>query len=65
MLHLKTDYIIRGKIVGRVSSRSEDGVHVISAPLNLDGDELSGSVFVIRGALYYPYPFMKLRLARQ
>ena len=65
MLHIKTDFIIRGKMVGRVCVDSEIGTHTISAPLDLDGDQLEGSVFVIRGAISYPYPFLKLRLARQ
>jgi len=65
MLHIKTDFIIRGKMVGRVSANSEIGTHTISVPLDLDGDQIDGSVFVIRGALSYPYPFLKLRLARQ
>ena len=64
-LHVKTDFIIRGKMEGRVSANSETGTHDISVPLDLAGDQLDGSVFVIRGALSYPYPFMKLRLARQ
>ena len=65
ILHIKTDFIIRGKMVGRVSANSEIGTHTISIPLDLDRDQLDGSVFVIRGAFSYPYPFLKLRLARQ
>ena len=65
MLHIKTDYIIRGKIAGRISTGSEAGVHRISAPLDFEGDQLAGSVFVIRGGLSYPYPFLRLQLARQ
>jgi len=65
MLHIKTDFIIRGKMVGCVSDNSEIGIHTISVPLDLDADQLDGSVFVIRGAFTYPYPFLKLRLTRQ
>jgi hypothetical protein len=65
MLRIKTDFIIRGKMVGRVSADSETGTHTISVPLDLDGDQLDGSIFVIRGAFSFPYPFLKLRLARQ
>jgi hypothetical protein len=64
-LHIKTDFIIRGEMVGRVSIDSEIGTHTISVPLDLDGDQLDGSAFVIRGGLSYPYPFLKLRLTRQ
>ena len=64
LLHIKTDYILRGKMTGRVSSQSEDGAHVISIPLNLVGNELRGSAFVSGGAFDFPYPFLKLQLAR-
>jgi hypothetical protein len=62
-LHFKTDFIIRGRMVGAVTTGSEAGTHTVSAPLDLDGDQLDGSVFVIRGAFAQPYPFLKLRLA--
>jgi hypothetical protein len=65
MLHVKTDFIIRGQLVGRVSASSEIGRHRISVPLDFDRDQLHGSVFVIRNALAFPYPFLKLRLVRQ
>ncbi len=65
MLQVKTDFIIHGKMVGRVSANSEIGTHTISVPLDLDGNLLDGSVFVMRGGLSYPYPFLKLRLTRQ
>jgi hypothetical protein len=65
MLHIKTDFIIRGRMVGRVSADSETGTRSISAPLDLEGDQIDGSVFVLRGAFLYPYPFLKLRLVRR
>jgi hypothetical protein len=64
MLRIKTDFIIRGKIAGRVSPSSADGVYTISAPLDLEGDRLVGSVFVLRGVAD-PYPFLKLQLVRE
>ncbi len=64
LLHIKTDYIIRGKMTGRVSSQSEDGTHAISVPLNLVGNELQGSAFASDGTFDYPYPFLKLQLVR-
>jgi len=64
LLHIKTDYIIRGKMIGRVSSQSEKGSHVISVPFNLVGNELQGSAFVSGGTFDYPYPFLRLQLVR-
>ena len=64
LLHIKTDFIIRGKIVGAVAPGSEAGIHSISAPFNLNGPHVVGSMFVIHGAFTYPYPFLSLRLSR-
>lgn len=63
MLHLKTDFIIRGKVVGAVAAGSEGGTHTISAPFNLKDHRIAGSMFVIRGPFTYPYPFLKLQLS--
>ena len=63
LLHIKTDFIIRGKIVGAVAPGSEGGIHSISAPFNLNGSRVVGSMFVIHGAFTYPYPFLSLRLS--
>ena len=62
-LHLWTDFIIRGQIVGAVASGSEGGTHPINAPFNYDGTGISGSMFVIY-PVKYPYPFLNLRLSR-
>ena len=64
-LHLKTDYIIRGKITGAVLPGSEGGIHEISAPLNCEGDKIAGSIFVLRQAFSSPYPFLRLSLDRR
>lgn len=64
LLHIKTDFIIRGRIKGAVVPGSESGIHVINAPFNLKGTQVAGSIFVIRGAFSYPYPFLNLRLSR-
>ena len=64
LLHIKTDFIIRGKVVGPVATGSDSGTHLINAPFNLDGTQVTGSIFVIRGAFTYPYPFLSLRLSR-
>jgi hypothetical protein len=64
LLHIKTDFIIRGQVVGAVAPGSESGTHTINAPFNLDGMRMAGSVFVVR-AFTYPYPFLKLRLSRE
>jgi hypothetical protein len=64
LLHIKTDFIIRGKIVGPAATGSDSGTHLINVPFNLDGTQVTGSIFVIRSAFTYPYPFLKLRLSR-
>ena len=63
-LHLGTDFIIRGQIVGAVVTGSESGTHPINAPFNLAGARISGSLFVIY-PVKYPYPFLSLRLSRE
>jgi len=62
-LHLWTDFIIRGQIVGPVASGSESGIHPINAPFNFDGTRISGSMFAIH-PVKYPYPFFSLHLNR-
>lgn len=64
LLHIKTDFIIRGNIIGAVALGSESGTHTINAPFNLDGTRIAGSLFVIH-AFTYPYPFLKLQLSRE
>ena len=61
-LHLKTDFIIRGRLYGAVVPGSEAGIHEINAPFNLVGTRMDGTLFVIRGAFEYPYPTLRLRL---
>jgi len=63
-LHLWTDFIIRGQIVGAVAPGSESGTHPINAPFNFDGTRIGGSMFVIH-PVKYPYPFFNLRLSRE
>jgi hypothetical protein len=63
LFHIKTDFIIRGKIIGAVVPGSESGTHTINAPFNLDDIRITGSIFVIY-AIKYPYPFLRLRLSR-
>jgi hypothetical protein len=65
LLHIKTDYIIRGRLVGPVAPNSEGGVHSISAPFDVDGGHMDGAVFVLGGGSLSPYPFLALRLDRQ
>ena len=65
LLHIKTDYILQGKIVGSVCPGSEGGVHDIRAPFDREGDRLDGSIFVMPGTLASPYPFLRLQLERQ
>ncbi len=62
-LHLWTDFVIRGQIVGAVAPDPESGTHPINAPFNFDGTRISGSIFVIY-PMKYPYPFFSLRLSR-
>lgn len=62
LLHIKTDFIIRGKIIGAVVPGSESGPHSISAPFNLDDTRITGSIFVIY-PIKYPYPFLGLKLS--
>jgi len=63
-LHLWTDFIIRGQIIGAVAHGSESGTHSINAPFNFDGTRIGGSIFVIY-PVKYPYPFFSLRLGRE
>jgi len=63
LLHIKTDFIIQGKIVGAVVPGSESGIHSINAPFNFNDNWIKGSVFVIY-PVKYPYPFLSLRLSR-
>jgi len=60
-LHLKTDFVLRGQLIGAVAPGSESGTHTISAPFNLDGSQLGGTVFVLRPFIY-PYPFLNLKM---
>ncbi|MDR3457069.1 MAG: hypothetical protein P4N60_06455 [Verrucomicrobiae bacterium] len=65
VLHIETDFIIRGNIVGPVAPGSESGSHPINAPfnLNVEGTQIGGTTFVIYPAKY-PYPFLHLGLSR-
>ena len=60
-LHIKTDFVIRGQLIGAVAPGSESGTHTISAPFNLAGGQLGGTVFVLRPFIY-PYPFLNLKM---
>jgi hypothetical protein len=60
-LHLASDFVIQGQIVGPVVSGSEGGTHNISAPFNLVGGQIRGTVFVLYN-FKAPYPFMPLRV---
>jgi hypothetical protein len=60
-LHIKTDFVIRGQLIGAVAPGSESGTHTISVPFNLDGRQLGGTVFVLRPFIY-PYPFLNLKM---
>jgi hypothetical protein len=62
-LHLWSDFIIRGKIIGAVAPGSESGTHRINAPFNSDSARIDGSVFVVY-PVKYPYPFFSLQLSR-
>jgi len=63
LLHIKSDFIIRGQIVGAVIPGSVGGNHPINAPFHVDGTRIVGTVFVIY-PIKYPYPFLSLRLSR-
>lgn len=63
-LHLWTDFIIRGQVVGAVAPGSDSGTHLINAPFNFDGAQTRGTVFVTY-PVKYPYPFLNLRLNRE
>ena len=62
-LHLWTDFIIRGQIVGAIVPGSEGGTHPISAPFDFDGTRIGGTLFGTSPARY-PYPFSSLELTR-
>ncbi len=64
LLHIKDDFIIRGKIIGAVAVGSERGTNTINAPFNLPGGRIKGTMFITH-PFTYPYPFLSLRLSRQ
>ena len=63
LINIKTDFIIRGKIIGAVAVGSESGTNTINAPFNLPDGRIGGTLFVIH-PFTYPYPFLDLRLSR-
>ena len=64
LLHLKTDFLIRGQISGPVAPGSESGTHPINAPFNVTDARIGGTVFVVY-PVKYPYPFLSLKLGRK
>src|ERR1039457_1057521 len=64
LLHIKDDFIIRGKIIGAVAVGSESGTNTINAPFNLPEGRIKGTMFITH-PLTYPYPFLSLRLSRE
>jgi len=64
LLHIKTDFVIRGKIAGAVAPGSDGGPHPISVPFNLKDSRMAGTVFVTY-SVKYPYPFLSLGLSRE
>jgi len=63
LLHVKTDFIIRGQVVGAAAPGSDSGTHAINAPFNVDGSRMTGTLFVVY-PYKYPYPFLSLHLSR-
>jgi hypothetical protein len=65
LLHIKSDFIIRGQIVGAIVPGSEGGSHPVNAPFHADGThtQIVGTVFVVY-PVKYPSPFLRLRLSR-
>jgi hypothetical protein len=63
LLHIKDDFIIRGKIIGAVAVGSESGTNTINAPFNLQDSRIKGTMFITH-PFTYPYPFLSLRLSR-
>lgn len=64
MINIKTDFVIRGKIIGAVAAGSDSGTNTISAPFKLVDGRIKGTVFVTH-SFTYPYPFLGLRLNRE
>ncbi|HEX9045788.1 MAG TPA: hypothetical protein VF988_02075 [Verrucomicrobiae bacterium] len=64
MINIKTDYVIRGRIIGAVATGSDTGTNTISAPFNLVDGHIKGSVFAMH-PFTYPYPILGLRLSRE
>jgi hypothetical protein len=64
LLHVKDDFIIRGKIIGAVAVGSESGTNTINAPFNLSGGHVKGTLFITHPSTY-PYPILSLRLSRE
>jgi len=63
-LNIKTDFVIRGHIVGAVATGSAGGTNTISAPFNLVAGQIKGTVFAMH-PFTYPYPFFGFRLNRE
>jgi hypothetical protein len=64
MLHVKDDFIIRGKIIGAVAAGSESGTNTINAPFNLPDGRIKGTLFITHPSTY-PYPILSLQLGRE
>lgn len=63
LLHMKTNFVITGKLAGAVIPGSEAGTHAIKIPITFDGSRITGSIFAVY-PLAYPYPFLRLQLSR-
>ncbi len=63
LINIKTDFIIRGRIIGAVAAGSESGTNTINAPFNLPDGRIKGTLFITH-PFTYPYPILGLRLSR-
>ena len=60
-LNIKTDFIIRGRLIGSVAAGSANETNTINAPFNLPNGRMKGTLFIIR-PFVYPYPILSLQL---
>jgi len=64
VLNLKTDFVIKGNLVGAIFPDDQNKNKVISMPVDLENNTLKGSLFQIEGAIDM-FPMVDVRLSKE
>jgi hypothetical protein len=64
MLNLKTDFVIKGKLVGAIFPEDPNKNKIISMPVDLENNTLKGSLFQIEGTIDM-FPMVDVRLSKE